>query len=141
MGVMDKAVAAALLMERTVRQVYEDRTSSAVQPLQWAILRFLQSRPTSDARVATIAKYLGTTHAPISRAISTLTNRGLVAKVDGDGSSRTAPLVLTEKGRQTLTYDPILQVAKKIAALPDRERKLFEQVLMALAMEQSYEYT
>ena len=138
---MDKAVAAALLMERTVRQVYEDRTSSAVQPLQWAILRFLQSRPTSDARVATIAKYLGTTHAPISRAISTLTNRGLVAKVDGDGSSRTAPLVLTEKGRQTLTYDPILQVAKKIAALPDRERKLFEQVLMALAMEQSYEYT
>lgn len=141
MGVMDKAVAAALLMERTVRQVYEDRTSSAVQPLQWAILRFLQSRPTSDARVATIAKYLGTTHAPISRAISTLTNRGLVAKVDGDGSSRTAPLVLTEKGRQMLTYDPILQVAKKIAALPDRERKLFEQVLMALAMEQSYEYT
>ncbi len=137
---MDKAVAAALLMERTVRQVYEDRASSAVQPLQWAILRFLQSRPASDARVATIAKYLGTTHAPISRAISTLTNRGLVVKVGGDRSSRTAPLVLTEKGRHTLTYDPILQVAKKIAALPDRERKLFEHVMMVLAMEHSYEY-
>ena len=138
---MDRAVAAALLMERTVRQAYEDRVSTAVQPLQWAILRFLLNQPTSDARVATIAKYLGTTHAPISRAVATLIRRGFVAKSNVGGATRTAPLVLTSEGREALRRDPILSVAHKIAELPPVDRKLLEQVLMGLAMMEDKELT
>ena len=136
---MDRAVAAALLMERTVREIYDKRSSSAVQPLQWSILRFLQSAPTTDARVATIAAYLGTNHAPVSRAVSTLTKRGLVEKVTGPGSSRRSPLVLTKLGRETLKNDPIFKIAEKIHTLPEGEKRLFERILTNMALNRSYE--
>ncbi len=137
---MDRAVAAALLMERTVRNIYEERSSSAVQPLQWSILRFLEAAPTDDARVANIAKYLGTHHATVSRAVSTLVNRGYVGRKGGSHALRTAPLVLTDLGRETLKKDPILKIAKKIDSLPEGERRQFERVLTQLALGNSLEY-
>ena len=121
---MERAVAAALLIERTARDIYEERSSSAVQPLQWSILRFLESSPTSDARVAVIAKYLGTHHAPVSRAVATLAKRGLVEKDTRAGPARTAPIVLTD--------------LERLETLPERERRVFEKVLTYLAMSRNY---
>lgn len=135
---MERAVAAALLIERTARDIYEERSSSAVQPLQWSILRFLESSPTSDARVAVIAKYLGTHHAPVSRAVATLAKRGLVEKDTRAGPARTAPIVLTDLGREALEQDPIKKVAERLETLPERERRVFEKVLTYLAMSRNY---
>ena len=137
---MDRAVAAALLMERIVRETYEDRASSAVQPLQWSILRYLSSAPTAEARVATIAKYLGTNHAPISRAAATLIERGLVEKSGGPNPNRTAPMRLTVRGKALLQSDPILKVADRILMLPEDERRVLERALSSLALSRSYEF-
>ncbi len=136
---MDRAVAAALLMERTVREIYEERASSAVQPLQWSILRYLQSAPSNDARVATIAKYLGTHHATVSRAVMTLFKRGYIARLGGTDAPRTSPLVLTDLGRRALQEDPILKIAEKIDSLPEGERRQFERVLTQLALNNNFE--
>ena len=125
-----------MLWERTVRNIYEERSSSAIQPLQWSILRFLNASPTSDARVATIAKYLGTHHAPVSRAVATLMKRELIEKVGGPTAVRTSPLTLTSRGRDLLKTDPIRKLAREMRRLPDRERWLLEDILKKLALNQ-----
>ena len=137
---MEKAVAAALLLERTVKNIYTDRSSSAVQPLQWSILRFLQSAPTSDAHVSSISRYLGTNHAPVSRAISTLMKRGLVERTNGSEHSRRSPIVLTSAGVEMLQSDPILKVAGQIVKLPEAERRCLEHALRRLALSNDFEF-
>lgn len=136
---MDRAVAAALLMEQIVRKVYEERASSAVQPLQWSILRYLATASTDEARVATIAKYLGTHHATVSRAAMTLVKRELIARHGGDKASRVSPMVLTNQGRKALRHDPILRMAEKISSLPETERKHLERSLKKLALNTNFE--
>ena len=138
---MERSVAAALLMERAVRNIYEDKSSSAIQPLQWAILRYMASAATSDARVATIAKYLGLHHAPVSRAVATLVKRGLIEKQPGRSDLRTAPFELTLKGRDLLKVDPILKIASQITLLPEGERSAFERAMRNLALTHDYKAT
>lgn len=133
---MDRSVAAAILWEQTVRDVYDERASSAVQPLQWSILRFLDASPTSDARVATIAKYLGKNHAPVSRAIGTLIKRNLIEKLGGAAAIRTSPITLTSKGRELLENDPINKLAEEMRQLAPRERQMLEEILTRLALKQ-----
>jgi len=139
--VMDKTVAAALLMERTVREIYTDRSSSAIQPLQWSIMRFLKSAATSDAHVSSISRYLGTSHAPVSRAISTLIRRGLVERDSAPEVSRRSPVVLTLAGMEMLKSDPILKVAERLEELPEDERRSLERALRHLALNTSYQLT
>ena len=133
---MDRSFAAAILWEKTVRDVYEERASSTIQPLQWSILRFLDASPTSDARVATIAKYLSTHHAPVSRAVATLLKRNMVEKHGGAAAIRTSPLTLTALGREVLQNDPIHKLAEEMRRLPSKERRMLEKILKRLALKQ-----
>jgi DNA-binding MarR family transcriptional regulator len=132
---MDKEVAVAVLMERMVRDMYPEKSSSAVQPLQWAIMRYLRTAPVSKARVATIADYLGTTHAPVSRAVATLKRRGLVESAAGtNGTQRRAPLQLTSCGLDALNNDPILSLAERVKSLSQPERESFERIISQLSL-------
>ena len=101
----------------------------------------MASAATSDARVATIAKYLGLHHAPVSRAVATLVKRGLIEKQPGRSDLRTAPFELTLKGRDLLKVDPILKIASQITLLPEGERSAFERAMRNLALTLDYKAT
>lgn len=134
---MKVEVAAALLMERMVRGAYSEKHSTAIQPLQWTILRYL-SAPSNESRdIKSICRYVGITPAPISRAISTLEGRQLVTKKPHPESKRSVVVTITEKGLKKLADDPILKIANRINAMNERDRDRFVRILRQLMIDES----
>lgn len=113
-----RLVALAVLLEQTVRQIYPERSPQAMHPGQWAALRYLARANREAATVAGLARYLGVTLAPASRAISALIRKGLVKGEPDTRDRRIVRLSLTEEGKKLVAQDPILRVAEIIGDLP-----------------------
>ena len=82
-----------------------------------------------------IKRFLGLTHAPIVRALTTLVKRGLIAQEINPNDARSNLFSLTPKGVDSLGADHILEVAKRIRNLPEGERKQFRKLVQRLALE------
>ena len=126
--------AAALLMEKIVRDTYSMRGSGEIQPLQWSILRYLQTFPKQGCTVSKISGFLGVTHAPVVRAVNTLVRRGLVTQTCNPEDSRSKLLCLTPKGIDKMKDDPILRVVRYMESQPAREREQFKKFVRALVL-------
>lgn len=126
--------AAALLLEKIVRDTYSVRDSGYIQPLQWSILRYLGSEPVHRCTMTNVRSFLGLTHAPVVRAINTLVKRGLVEQRTNPSDARSKLLALTNAGSETVRTDPMRRVAKLIASLPDSDREKFQLVIRELVM-------
>lgn len=113
-----RLVALAVLLEQTVRQIYPERSPQAMHPGQWAALRYLARANREAATVAGLARYLGVTLAPASRATSALIRKGLVKGEPDTRDRRIVRLSLTEEGQELVSHDPILRVAEIIGDLP-----------------------
>lgn len=118
-------LAAALLMESIVRSAYSEKHSTAIQPLQWSILRYLSNQTSEIRDIKSICSYVGITTAPVSRAVSTLESKGLVVRGEHPTSKRSVSITITGKGITALQDDPILKIAKKLELLNPTERKAF----------------
>lgn len=127
-------VAAAVLLERMIRDTYTARHSSEIQPLQWSILRYLARTPEDQRQLRRIAPFLNLTPAPVARAITTLAQRGLVTQSVSATDSRIKTVTLTKSGLEALLEDPIVDVAARIEALPLLERKSFIRSVRTLAL-------
>ena len=130
---MEPELAAALLMERLVKETYSQRGPNSVPPLQWSILRFLKDAPDEKCRIKFISVYLGITHAPVSRAVGTLVQRGLVDRVNGL-PDRQSPLQITKSGIDTLKADPILKLAARVKSLSEHELKAFSRSISLISL-------
>ena len=124
----------ALQLERLVRDAYSDKRSSAIQPLQWKILRYLEHARNFDSDIKSISSSIGVTVAPVSRAVSTLELRGLVSKGEHPLSKKSISVNISKMGLATLSgEDPILKIRDRIQALSavDRERlaEMLEELL------------
>ena len=129
----DKEYAAALLVERLIHDTYPDKQPASMKPLQWSILRYLKSVEDRAVDLSTIARYLGRTNAPISRAVSTLCERGLLTKRNLPGSAAVA-ISLTKEGVAQLERDPMHSLASWIAELPSSECEVFLKSIRKIAM-------
>ncbi len=127
-------LAAALLMEKIVRETYASARSSDIQPLQWSILRYIERTPVKDCAVSRIADYLGLTHAPVVRAAKTLVKRGLINQRPNPIDARSNVLSLTDLGYETLATDPILVVVDRLKRLPEGEREVFKRLIRSLSI-------
>ncbi|WP_162791963.1 MarR family winged helix-turn-helix transcriptional regulator [Pseudosulfitobacter sp. DSM 107133] len=127
-------MAAAVLLERMIRDTYSARHSSEIQPLQWSILRYLARTPEDQRQLRRIAPFLNLTPAPVARAITTLAQRGLVTQSVSAADSRIKTITLTNLGLEALLEDPIVDVAARIDALPDLERMNFIRSVRTLAL-------
>lgn len=135
----DKAsVAAAVLLERLIRDTYTARHSSEIQPLQWSILRYLARTPEDQRQLRRIAPFLNLTPSPVARAIITLAQRGLVTQSISKADSRIKTITLTRLGLEALEQDPIVAVASRIEALPERERQDFIRSVRTLALDTAH---
>ena len=134
---MKVEVAAALLMERMVRDAYSEKHSTAIQPLQWTILRYLSATSEETRDIKSISRYVGITPAPISRAVSTLEGRQLVKRRPHPASKRSVMVTITEKGLEKLEDDPILKIANSITSLNERDRDRFVRILRQLMINEN----
>lgn len=129
-----RLMAAIVLLERFVRDIYPEKNSSAIQPLQWSILRYLARMPDDRCEVRWIAQYLGLTRAPVTRAVATLENRNLVSQKTSREDARTNTITLTKQGIATLAKDPILGAAERIRALPLDDQTQFINSVRSLTL-------
>jgi DNA-binding MarR family transcriptional regulator len=128
-------MAAAILLEKIVRDMYVSKASSEIQPLQWSILRYLRQSPEDRCNVARIKDFLGLTHSPVVRAVNTLVKRGLAEQRTNPSDARSKIVSPTELGLGTLAQDPILKVAERIRRLPEDERERLHKIIRALALD------
>lgn len=127
--------AAALLVERLVRDAYSDRTPGSVTPLQWAILRCLSRARPEIKTQSWIAAFVGVTPAPVSRTLRALAARGAVMLERSSTDGRQTVVTLTEAGAVLLADDPILAISSRIADLDDDDQIAFRRVLERLVMD------
>lgn len=121
--------ALAVLLEQTARQIYPERSPQAMHPGQWAALRYLASTDWEGATVAGLARYLGVTLAPASRAVSALIRKGLVKGEPDARDRRIVRLSLTPEGEELIAQDPIQQLARIIGELPKERQHEFTATL------------
>lgn len=126
--------AIAIMMEQTVRQMYPERAPQAMHPGQWAALRFIARANREASSVAGLARYLGITLAPASRAVQSLVRKGLLATEQDKSDRRVTRLSLTPEGREVLESDPIRDAARVIAELPDNQREALAEALEFLLL-------
>jgi DNA-binding MarR family transcriptional regulator len=113
------AMGLAVMLEQTMRLVYPERSPQDMHPGQWAALRFL-ARANKEARtVLGLARFLGITQGPASRAVAALERKGLVAGERDSKDRRVVRLALTPGGQALLPLDPIQRLAGLIGTLPD----------------------
>lgn len=125
-------LAAALLMERLVREAYSDRGPGSVTPLQWAILRTIGRVAPGPCPQSWIARYVGVTAAPVSRAIRALERHGAVATGRDPDDGRQINVELTRTGREMLREDPILAIAARIRHMDPDQKVAFRSALQHL---------
>tara|TARA_R110002094_G_scaffold109225_3_gene106939 strand:- start:7490 stop:7933 length:444 start_codon:yes stop_codon:yes gene_type:complete len=129
-----KLIASVVLLERFVRDIYPAKHSSAIQPLQWSILRYLARMPYDRCEVRWIAQFLGLTRAPVTRAVATLEDRNFVSQETSSQDARTKTITLTDLGIATLESDPIMDAADRIRALPEIDQAQFINSVRSLAL-------
>lgn len=129
-----KLIASVVLLERFVRDIYPAKHSSAIQPLQWSILRYLARMPYDRCEVRWIAQFLGLTRAPVTRAVATLEDRNFVSQETSSQDARTKTITLTDLGIATLASDPIMDAADRIRALPEIDQAQFINSVRSLAL-------
>lgn len=130
-----RLIASVVLLERFVRDIYPVKQSSAIQPLQWSILRYLARTSAERREVRWIAQFLGLTRAPVTRAIATLESRNLVEQQINGEDARTKTVTLTELGIGTLAQDPIILAAGRIRTLPEIDQEHFIRSIRSLALD------
>lgn len=82
-------------------QLWEHAKAKGLSPIQAQFLIYLKHHHERDRRVGTIAKTFGLTHATVSDAISTLQEKGYVARHRSHEDRRVTVLALTSQGKET----------------------------------------
>ncbi len=123
----------AALYEQVARAVYEERGPRVLQPAQWSALRYF-ARAGSEARTVTgLARFLGVTMGPASRAVAALEKRGLLASRPHPRDRRSSLFDLTDAGQDKVRRDPLARLARALAEVDAADRNAFARVVVKLA--------
>lgn len=113
----------AALLEQTARSVYDKRGPQDIHPGQWSALRFFARANRKARTVAGLAKYLGVTGAPASRAAAALVRQGFTLAEENEADRRSPIFTVTAAGRTALKDDPIRRLALAISELDDDRKQ------------------
>jgi DNA-binding MarR family transcriptional regulator len=126
------AMASALLLEQLIRLVYPERGPHDMHPGQWAALRYLSRANPEACTVAGLARFLGITLGPASRAASALTRKGLVSGMRDPQDKRSVRLTLTDSGTSMIGQDPLQRLGQLIGTLPPSQREAIVEGVRSL---------
>lgn len=127
-------IAAAVLLEKLVADCYQDRAPGSVSRLQWSILRCLGRAEPAEKTSGWIARYVGVTAAPTSRAIRALEEHGLVTLSRSAQDGRQLIVELSDAGQEALSRDPLLRLAGSISKLGETDRISLQRIVQILGL-------
>ena len=123
----------ASLFEQLVRATYDRRGPSELQPAQWSALRYFERAGASARTVSGLAKFMGVTLGPASRAARALERRGLLASEKNSADGRSVIYTLTSVGQKRLGADPLIRLAKALGRLAPSDIATLSQSLVVLS--------
>lgn len=125
---MDDSTAdtATRLMHRLLRmsrRLYRDDPPGDLTFAQQAALRYFGAANRFSRTVSGFAAYHVTTKSTASKIVAEFDRRGLITRTPWPEDRRRVRIDLTEKGRELLSGDPVLEAAEAVRELPDRFRE------------------
>jgi len=105
------------LVNRLGRTIHCVQFAEGLNPAQWDALRYLDRANKYSRTPSGLAGYLHTTKGTASQTLKSLEAKGLVARVPHDKDRRGVLLDLTDRGREILEHDPLIQLECAAGAL------------------------
>lgn len=127
----------ALALEQLIRLHYSQSFRHGLKPAQWHALRYFALADEADRTVTAFARHRASTMGTASTTISTLVQKGYLARDYGDGVPRNRGLHLTERGEQLLQDDPIKTLVDAIEDLSPDERQQMARIVDKLVTQMS----
>ena len=107
------------LVNRRGRTIHCIQFDEGLNPAQWDALRYLQRANKYSRTPSGLAGYLHTTKGTASQTLKSLESKGLIERVPHDKDRRGVLLDVTDRGRELLMRDPLIQLEGAAGALGD----------------------
>ncbi|WP_236784157.1 MarR family winged helix-turn-helix transcriptional regulator [Azospirillum humicireducens] len=118
------------LLDQVSRLVYGIGFADGLFPAQWVALRYFHDSPEPARTLTALARFQRIHLAPVSRTVSTLVDKGLLARRPHPGFKRGWLFDLTDEGRALLDRDPLRQsLGPPIAGLAQDERAMLGRLM------------
>ena len=111
-----EALEAARLIDRLERLSRSPDARTGLNPAQWEALRYAARANRFSRSPAALADYLGSTRGTVSQTLIALEDKGLIARQQNPKDRRSLELVVTDAGHAMLAGDPLIDLARDIAA-------------------------
>lgn len=116
MTIRATALEAAHLIDRLDRLTRSGAMIEGLNPAQWEALRYLARANRFSRTPAALADYLGSTRGTVSQSLIALEQKGFVDRTQSARDKRSIDLALTRHGEAALREDPLLALARDLAA-------------------------
>ena len=116
MRIDPSAIEAAHLIDRLDRLTRSGANIEGLNPAQWEALRYLARANRFSRTPAALADYLGSTRGTVSQTLIALEQKGFVGRTQSARDKRSIDLDLTSQGKIALKDDPLLALARDLAA-------------------------
>jgi DNA-binding MarR family transcriptional regulator len=110
------AIEAAHLIDRLDRLTRSGANIEGLNPAQWEALRYLARANRFSRTPAALAGYLGSTRGTVSQTLIALEQKGFIGRTQSARDKRSIDLELTPQGEAALKDDPLLALARDLAA-------------------------
>ena len=118
------------LLDHVSRLVYGIGFAEGLFPAQWVALRYFHDSPEPARTLTALARFQRIHLAPVSRTVSTLVDKGLLARRPHPGFKRGWLFDLTDEGRALLDRDPLRQsLGPPVAGLAEGERAMLGRLM------------
>jgi len=129
MRISNPAVEAAHLIDRIERLTRRGVPVHGLNPAQWEALRYLARANRFSRTPAGLSAYLASTRGTVSQTLISLEQKGFVVRQTSERDRRSVALGLTGKGRDALSQDPLLGIARDIAETAGEEAGSLAEML------------
>jgi DNA-binding MarR family transcriptional regulator len=126
------AIEAAHLIDRVDRLTRSGANIEGLNPAQWEALRYLARANRFSRTPAALADYLGSTRGTVSQTLIALEQKGFVGRTQSARDKRSIDLELTSQGESVLEGDPLLVLARDLAASAGRDIGSLVEILRAV---------
>lgn len=118
------------LLDQVSRLVYGISFTEGLFPAQWVALRYFHDAPEPARTLTALARFQRIHLAPVSRTVSTLVDKGFLARRPHPGFKRGWLFDLTDEGRALLHRDPLRQsLTPPLAAMAEDERAMLGRLM------------
>ncbi|SPH24410.1 hypothetical protein DEA8626_03462 [Defluviimonas aquaemixtae] len=128
-----RSLGLASLFEQIVRATYDKRGPLNLQPAQWSALRYFDRAGVRARTVSGLAKYMGVTMGPASRAARALERRRLLISEKNTEDARSIVYTLTSLGQELMETDPLNRLAAAFDCLQAADLEVISRSLVNIA--------